>query len=337
MSHDTLDAELERRLNTAIKEMIPKLHPIEPSLHAAEDVVSDRIIDVHPPLIDIQPTPVRSRQRWLLPSVAAALTLVVAGLGVVRIYRETPSGSNAVPATTDQAVISTTPAVLGVFPPGSADAVVAAGYVTPEAVATAYLTDRTQPTNLPENYSASATVGQVRMLDESHALVTFALQTDSDGGDGLLQADRVTSSTGASGWMVASAAIGSFDVPSLSYAGGHLVGSFSVVSGGRTVVTVHDASTGQVLASSTFVLPSVQAEQGPVVQQLDFDGLGASAVTVRFWDIGTDFPMAIFAETVIGDGAHDLAAGWTPLVQTLRTVLPQTDTSSKPNQSIQGR
>jgi hypothetical protein len=93
MTFETFDVELEQRLSIAIKEMIPKMVPIESSLLGTGWSNTDEIVEAKARFVDIQPSPVRSGQRRRAPSsakrpwrpitIAAAGLLIVSTLGAV--------------------------------------------------------------------------------------------------------------------------------------------------------------------------------------------------------------------------------------------------------------
>lgn len=231
----------------------------------------------------------RPRHRRLVPVMAAAAVLVaVAGLVVVTQLRdETPA-----PLAQPPAVDASSTAV-GLYPAGDVDAIVAAGFDTPQAVVDAYLADRTRPEVLPDDYTMTYSVSDLeppRIRDDA-AIVGFSLATENDTGDGLLLVRQVAADAQPERWVVAGGGIGTFTIDQLDFRDGQLTGSFTNNAGGQTQIDVYDASSGERLA---------QSSDDPFT----IDDLTASAVTVRFWNTVADggYPIAVFAEAIVHSG-----------------------------------
>ena len=115
------------------------------------------------------------RRSWRVPVTAAAALLVVVGGFAIATLRDNPS--------TDRTSNPTVPAAgsaVGIFPTGDAAAVVAAGYDSPQAAVQAYLADRAQTSQVPFGTVVTATVHDVRIVDDDRAVVYFGLDTAGD-------------------------------------------------------------------------------------------------------------------------------------------------------------
>jgi hypothetical protein len=256
-------------------------------------------------VVSITSAPRDHRGSWWVAAAAVA-AVTIGGLAFIQ-GRDTPANAPAATQPSEQPSAPTTASTIGLFPTRDAAAVVEQAYQTPTSVATAYLADRTSAANLPPGYTAKATTGDVVTVDETHAVVKFFLQVDGDGGDGIVQVEKVQDSTGATGWVVTSASVASMELTNLSYIDGHLLGTVNS-RWGTTQLTILDAATGAVLATRSGTPVPPEAET-PADQPIDITGLAAPSITVRAWRT----PTATFSETLINDGQQGIAAGWTPL------------------------
>jgi hypothetical protein len=279
--------------------------------------------------VSVTSAPRGNRGAWWAAAAAVA-AVTVGGLAVIQ-GRDTTSSTPTGTQLSEQVSPPMAASTIGLFPSGDVAAVVKEAYQTPESVVSAYLADRTSGTNLPPGYTATATTGEVVTIDDSHALVKFYIQVDGDGGDGLVQVERVRDASGLTGWVVTSASVGSMEVTNLSYLNGHLLGT--VTSGWAMMeLTVLDPVTGSVLAtrSGPPLPPTVDA----VDQPIDFADLTVPSIVIRAWRT----PTATFSETLINDGQHGVAGGWTPLVDQVRVLiagrLPAIDGSATPPTSV---
>lgn len=226
-------------------------------------------------------------------AVAATVVVAVAGLVVLdRARADDPAPPTDLPRA-DLPTVDPRSAAIGLYPAGDLAAVVAAGYSTPQAAVAAYLADRTRTEVLPDGYTVTAAVSEVEpvRVDDS-AIVGFSLQTVDDGGDGLLLARQVAQASSPERWVVVAGGIASVAIAELDYRDGRLSGSIATdEAGGRNVIDVYDAVTGERLASTTD-------------DPFTFEGLSAPAVSVRLWRTEGDggFPRANFAEALVHDG-----------------------------------
>lgn len=231
----------------------------------------------------------RPRHRRLVPVMAAAAVLVaVAGLVVVTQLRDETPAPLAEPAAVDASS-----AAVGLYPVGDVDAIVAAGFGSPQAAVDAYLADRTQPDVVPDGYTVTYSVSDLeppRIRDDA-AIVGFSLATENDTGDGLLLVLQVAAGAQPERWVVTGGGIGTFTIDQLDFRDGQLTGSFTNDAGGQTQIDVYHAASGERLA---------QSSDNPFT----IDDLTASAVTVRFWNTVADggYPIAVFAEAIVHTG-----------------------------------
>lgn len=238
------------------------------------------------PQLDSSPHP---RPRRLAPVMAAAAVIVaVGGLILVTQLRDETTAPLAPPPAVDASS-----AAVGLFPAGDVEAIVSAGFDTPQAAVDAYLADRTRPEVVPDGYTVSYSVSDLEppRIRDAAAIVGFSLATVNDSGDGLLLVRQVAAGAQPERWVVAGGGIGTFTIDQLDFRGGQLTGSFSNEIGGQTQIDVYDATSGERLARST---------DNPFT----IDDLAASAVTVRFWNTVADggYPIAVFAEAIVHAG-----------------------------------
>lgn len=256
--------------------------------------------------VAVRPAPRRSP----VLALAAAAAVIVAVVGVAVVTHNRPStGTGSI------GVDAGTPAV-GLFPPGDVDAVVAAGYATPQAAAEAYLADRTRKEVLPAGFTATGTLNsQSDTLNDREVLLSFSLATTDDTGDGVMLVRQVAPNGQPPRWVVAGAGIGSLTIDELDHTGAGLRGSYTAGAGdgqGRSQLDVYDAVTGERLASTTdnpFTLPDV----------------GTGSLAVRVWNYdGGGYPIAVLAEVLVRPGETLRGQGF-PALQA-RTI-PSTPSS----------
>ncbi len=231
----------------------------------------------------------RPERRWLVPvTAAAAVLVVVAGLVVVTQLRDETPAPLAEPPAVDASA-----GAVGLYPAGDVDAIVAAGFGSPQAAVDAYLADRTRPDVVPDAYTVTYSVSDLeppRIRDDA-AIVGFSLATENDTGDGLLLVRQVAAGAQPERWVVTGGGIGTFTIDQLDFRDGQLTGSFTNDAGGQTQIDVYHAASGERLA---------QSSDNPFT----IDDLTASAVTVRFWNTVADggYPIAVFAEAIVHTG-----------------------------------
>ncbi len=264
----------------------------------------------------------KPRGRRLI-TVGVAVTIVAAGVvGFAQIATQPqslpPTAGDQPPAGSD---------VIGLFPAGRRDDVVAGGYSSPQGVTQAYLDDRTHPGQLPDGYGAEARVtaelgkpsdgtgGTAIPIDAETALVPFQLETrpEHDTSDGYVLTRSVLGSQGERFWVVIAAATMRFDVE-LTYRDGALTARYTTGAGGTTSVTTHDPTDASLLAGDLSELPLLaEGEQSGTVDLAVGDH---DSVAVRLWNIGNvqDGRLrAVFAEGLIARGETGIHAGWEPL------------------------
>lgn len=222
-------------------------------------------------------------------AVAATVVVAIGGLVVLdRLRADDTAPAADLPAPGPQS------GAVGLYPAGDLAAVVSAGYATPQAAAEAYLADRTRVEVLPDGYTVTASISDVEpvRVRDDEAIVAFSLQTTNDGGDGLLLVRQVAPSSAPERWAVTAGGIATVAIDQLDYRDGRLTGSISTgEAGGRNVIDVYDAVTGERLAGTTD-------------SAFTIDGLSAPALAVRLWRTEGDggFPRANFAEAIVRDG-----------------------------------
>jgi len=205
---------------------------------------------------------------------------------------------------------------VGLFPTGDLDAVLLAGFGTPQSAVDAYLADRTRPDVLPDGYSATYSVSDTaERVDDNLSLVRFSLATENDSGDGLLLVRQVASVSEPERWVVVSGGIATFTIDQLEYREGRLSGSFSNEMGGQTEIDVYDATSGERVG---------RASDNPFV----IDNLSSPALSVRFWNTTADggYPIAVFADALVRDGETVTDIGASALRDTYPTeTQPQVE------------
>lgn len=144
------------------------------------------------------------------------------------------------------------------------EAVVETGFTDPGSVTRRYLRNRFG--DLPDCVDLVPMVGEIRLIDDDCAVVSFSLQGTDDSGDDYVLVERVGPEPGA--WVVLSSSIIGFDIPTISYTDGSINGTLSTSSGGTTLVKVFDANTNSLIMSTEVSQPSVDEGQAEV----DFHG-----------------------------------------------------------------
>ncbi|HYN35331.1 MAG TPA: hypothetical protein VES40_22080 [Ilumatobacteraceae bacterium] len=271
-------------------------------------------------------TPIHARrQRETRTTIVRAVALVataaavVVGLVLIIDRRDADPVSDQADSAALAAVGSTN--AVGLFPAGDLDAVLLAGFGTPQSAVDAYLADRTRPDVLPNGYSATYSVSDTaERVGDNLSLVQFSIATENDSGDGLLLVRQVASVSEPERWVVVSGGIATFTIDQLEYREGRLSGSFSNEMGGQTEIDVFDAASGERVGRSS---------DNPFV----IDNLSSSALSVRFWNTTADggYPIAVFAEGLVRDGEIVTDIGASALSGTYPTeTQPQVEAPSTP-------
>jgi len=235
----------------------------------------------------------------------AVLLTGTAMIAILLVAVLSRSSDQSLEVTVTGAGTETPREAVGLFPTGDQSDVINAGFGTAEAVVSDYLADRVA--NIPEGFAITGTIGETRPIEPNRAVVEFSLLTTDDKGDGYVLVDRVSATPDA--WVVVSSAIIGLELSDLSYIDGTIAGNLGSSLEGRTLITVHDALTNQLLLSSEV--------QGDAVFELE--AVEAEAVAVRFWNVGDlsiqPGPGANFAEVRLSEGEEAISAGWPTLAE----------------------
>lgn len=285
---------------------------------------------------DIRP----GRSRWLMPAAAAIAGLALVG-GLVATTRNAaapaPPADQVLPppdtigepgAPVEPANTASVQAVVGLFPTGGIDDVIAAGFDDPGDAASAYFQDRVRPGAVPDVYDSLQAVVDLNaiIIDDSgsRAVARVGLQLPEDSADSYVLMDQVARDGQPKRWVVSGTETASFGLDSLRFENGTVSGSYTSEIGGLTEVTIYDATTGDVLAPTLDVMPAEEVDLDEpdnafpaALGRFEFTDVDVAAVAIRLWNTNAQpggTPVALFAESLVRqgesidfDGAHPIA------------------------------